>query len=148
MCADVRSRAVDPFEGRLMKKLLLIGAIAGLFLGLDAGAQDARAVVEGASRAMGAARLQSLSYAAAGTSYSVGQNYAAGGAWPRFTVSKYDADINFAALVMREEYVRVDDERPPKGGGAGPYVPETQQGGIRPFPFGPQTMRAGVREPA
>ena len=52
------------------------------------------------------------------------------------------AALNFGGPVMREEFVRVDDENPPKGGGAGPYVPETQQGGIRPIPFGPQTTRA------
>ena len=118
------------------------GALAGLALSLDLGAQDARGVVDAASRAMGTATLQGVSYSATGSSYSVGQNYTAGGPWPRFTVTKYDAALNFGVPVMREEFVRVDDENPPKGGGAGPYVPETQQGGIRPIPFGPQTTRA------
>jgi glyoxylase-like metal-dependent hydrolase (beta-lactamase superfamily II) len=122
--------------------MLLIGTVVGTALVPNLGAQDARAVVEAASRAMGVAGLQGVSYTATGSSYSVGQNYAPGGPWPRFTVTKYDALINFGAQVMREEYVRVDDEKPPRGGGAGPYVAETQQGGIRPIPFGPQTMRA------
>jgi len=125
-----------------MKRMLLIGALAGLALSLDLGAQDARGVVDTASRAMGTATLQGVSYSATGSSYSVGQNYTAGGPWPRFTVTKYDAALNFGVQVMREEFVRVDDENPPKGGGAGPYVLETQQGGIRPIPFGPQTTRA------
>ena len=125
-----------------MKRMLLIGALAGLALSFDLAAQDARGVVDAASRAMGTATLQGVSYSATGSSYSVGQNYTAGGPWPRFTVTKYDASLNFGGPVMREEFVRVDDENPPKGGGAGPYVPETQQGGIRPIPFGPQTTRA------
>ena len=105
-----------------MKRMLLIGALAGLALSLDLGAQDARGVVDAASRAMGTATLQGVSYSATGSSYSVGQNYTAGGAWPRFTVTKYDAALNFGGPVMREEFVRVDDENPPKGGGAGPYI--------------------------
>jgi len=125
-----------------MKRMLLIGALVGLVLSLGLGAQDARGVIDAASRAMGAATLQGVSYSATGSSYSVGQNYTAGGPWPRFTVTKYDAVINYGVPVMREEYVRIDDEKPPKGGGAGGYVPETQQGGIRPIPWGPQTMRA------
>src|SRR5438046_10192491 len=35
---------------------------------------------------------------------------------------------------MRQEIVRVDDENPPRGGGAGGYNPATGQGGIRPVP--------------
>ena len=124
-----------------MKKTLLVGTIAGMLLTLDLGAQDARAVVDAAARTMGVSSLQNASYAATGTSYSVGQNYSAGEAWPRFAVTNYDAVINYGTSMMREEYVRVDDQNPPKGGGAGPYVAETQQGGIRPIPFGPQTMR-------
>jgi glyoxylase-like metal-dependent hydrolase (beta-lactamase superfamily II) len=125
-----------------MKRVLLIGTFVGATLTLDLGAQDARAVIDAASKTMGAASLQGVSYSAAGSSYSVGQNYSPGGPWPRFTVTKYDAVINFGTQMMREEFVRVDDEKPPRGGGAGPYVPETQQGGIRPIPFGPQTTRA------
>jgi glyoxylase-like metal-dependent hydrolase (beta-lactamase superfamily II) len=41
---------------------------------------------------------------------------------------------------MREELTRIDDANPPRGGGAGGYVPATGQGGIRPIPFGPQTQ--------
>src|SRR5262245_56054429 len=35
---------------------------------------------------------------------------------------------------MGQEIVRVDNEYPPRGGGAGPFNPSTGQGGIRPIP--------------
>jgi glyoxylase-like metal-dependent hydrolase (beta-lactamase superfamily II) len=106
-------------------------------------AQDARGVIDEASKAMGTATLQAVEYSAAsGNTYSVGQAPGPGKPWPRFTVTKYTALINYSVPVMREQTVRVDDENPPRGGGAGPYVPETQQGGIRPIPFGPQTANA------
>jgi glyoxylase-like metal-dependent hydrolase (beta-lactamase superfamily II) len=126
-----------------MKRLLLTGVAAGALLSLDLQAQDARAVIDGAIQAMGTAKVQGVEYtAASGNVFSVGQAPGPGKPWPRFTVIEYSAAINYDVPVMREETVRVDDENPPRGGGAGPYVPETQQGGIRPIPFGPQTTRA------
>ena len=35
---------------------------------------------------------------------------------------------------MRQEIIRIDNEYPPRGGGAGPFNPATGQGGIRPIP--------------
>jgi glyoxylase-like metal-dependent hydrolase (beta-lactamase superfamily II) len=106
-------------------------------------AQDARAVIDAASKAMGTANLQAVEYSAAsGNTYAVGQAPGPGRPWPRFTITKYTALINYSVPVMREQTVRIDDENPPRGGGAGPYVPATQQGGIRPIPFGPQTANA------
>jgi glyoxylase-like metal-dependent hydrolase (beta-lactamase superfamily II) len=105
--------------------------------------QDARATIDAAMKAMGTASVQGVEYtAASGNTYAAGQAPGPGKPWPRFTVTKYSAAINYGVPVMREETVRVDDDNPPRGGGAGPYVPETQQGGIRPIPFGPQTARA------
>jgi glyoxylase-like metal-dependent hydrolase (beta-lactamase superfamily II) len=60
-------------------------------------------------------------------------------------VTRYSVLVNYDASVMREETIRVDDENPPRGGGAGGYNPQTQQGGIRPIPFGPMAATA-VRE--
>jgi glyoxylase-like metal-dependent hydrolase (beta-lactamase superfamily II) len=42
--------------------------------------------------------------------------------------------INYTVPAMRKEIVRVDSERPTRGGGAGPFTPATGQGGIRPIP--------------
>jgi glyoxylase-like metal-dependent hydrolase (beta-lactamase superfamily II) len=116
-----------------MKRAILVASAVAL-LSFDAGAQDAMAVIEAVARTLGADRLQSIQYSGTGNIFLVGQAAAPGGPWPRFTLARYAADVNYAALTMREEIVRVDDERPPRGGGAGPFNPATGQGGIRPIP--------------
>jgi glyoxylase-like metal-dependent hydrolase (beta-lactamase superfamily II) len=124
-------------------KWLLIGMIAGALVALTLQAQDARAVIDAASKAMGTPNVHGVEYSAtSGNTYALGQAPGPGKPWPRFTITKYTAAINYDVPVMREQTVRIDDENPPRGGGAGGYVPETQQGGIRPIPFGPQTMNA------
>src|SRR5687767_14004825 len=122
---------------------LVVVTIVAVILRSPLVAQDARAVIDAASKAMGTSTLQAVEYSAArGNTYAVGQAPGPSKPWPRFTVTKYTALINYNVPVMREQTVRIDDEKPPRGGGAGPYVPETQQGGIRPIPFGPQTANA------
>ncbi|MEO8465120.1 MAG: MBL fold metallo-hydrolase [Gammaproteobacteria bacterium] len=96
--------------------------------------QDAAAALEAAAKAMGTATLQSLRYTGTGSNDSLGQAYTTGGAWPRFTVTKYTALVNYTVPAMRQEIVRIDDQDPPRGGGAGPFTPATGQGGIRPIP--------------
>lgn len=125
-----------------MKKLLLAALGGAAAVSIQVGAQDARAVVDAAATAMGTADLRAVEYSGSGNAYALGQAPGPGKPWPRFTMTKYAAAINYTVPAMRDEIVRVDDENPPRGGGAGPYVQETQQGGIRPIPFGPQTSRA------
>jgi glyoxylase-like metal-dependent hydrolase (beta-lactamase superfamily II) len=98
------------------------------------GAADPTAVLTAVNTAMGTARLRSLQYTGTGSMNPTGQAYAPGGAWPRFTVTKYTMSIDYSLPAMRQELVRIDDARPPRGGGAGGYNRETFQGGIRPIP--------------
>jgi Metallo-beta-lactamase superfamily len=49
-------------------------------------------------------------------------------------VTKYTALVNYTVPAMRQEIIRIDNEYPPRGGGAGPFNPATGQGGIRPIP--------------
>ena len=120
-----------------MKKMFVI-AIAATMLSLHVAAQnatqDARVVIDAATAAMGTAGLQSIQYTGTGSTYPTGQAYLSGGPWPRFTVKKYTMSVNYTVPAMRQELVRIDDERPPLGGGAGGYNPVTFQGGIRPIP--------------
>jgi glyoxylase-like metal-dependent hydrolase (beta-lactamase superfamily II) len=120
-----------------MKKTFAIAAaaVAAIALvSLRAGAQDAKAVIDAATAAMGTADLQSIQYTGTGAIFPTGQAYQPGGPWPRYTVKKYTMLVNFTTPAMRQELVRIDDERPPLGGGAGGYNPVTFQGGIRPIP--------------
>ena len=126
-----------------MKTLLLASVVVAGLMTPVVRAQDARAVIAAASKAMGTDTLRSVEYSATtGSTYAVGQAPGPGKPWPRFTIIKYNAAINYEGPAMREELVRIDDENPPRGGGAGGYVPATGQGGIRPIPFGPQTQTA------
>ncbi|HEY7448117.1 MAG TPA: MBL fold metallo-hydrolase [Vicinamibacterales bacterium] len=121
-----------------MKILLSIALIVQAALLTDAGTGDARAAVEKAVATMGTASLQSVQYSGTGSTFGFGQAVAPGAAWPRFRITRYTASINYVTPTMREELARIDDEDPPRGGGAGPYNPATSQGGIRPIPFGEQ----------
>src|SRR5687768_9458229 len=116
-----------------MKKFV-IAAMAVTCLTTHPVAQDAKAVIAAAAAAMGTTSLQSIQYTGTGTNNSVGQAHTPGGPWPRFTVTKYVASVNYSAPAMRQEVVRIDNESPPRGGGAGPFNPATGQGGIRPIP--------------
>ncbi len=129
-----------------MHKRVLIAACALLGI-VHVGAQDAQSVIDAASRAMGTASLQSVHYLGMGTNNSVGQAQTPGGPWPQFKVTRYDAFVNYASPAMRQEVIRIDNERPPRGGGAGPFNPATGQGGIRPIPGNivqNQTMDGGT----
>jgi glyoxylase-like metal-dependent hydrolase (beta-lactamase superfamily II) len=83
---------------------------------------------------MGASSLESIQYSGSGSSFTVGQAPGPGAPWPRFELAKYVATVNFATPVMREETVRRDVDFPPRGGGAGPFIAATGQGGMRPIP--------------
>jgi glyoxylase-like metal-dependent hydrolase (beta-lactamase superfamily II) len=97
-------------------------------------AQEGNPVVRGAAEAMGVAALQSIQYSGTGSAFALGQAASPGGPWPRFELAKYVASVDYTTPAMREETVRRDVERPPRGGGAGPFNPATGQGGMRPIP--------------
>ena len=117
-----------------MKRLLLIGFVVAVVMSLNVGAQDAGATIDAAMKAMGTGPLQSIQYSGTGSNNMTGQAYSPGGPWPRYTVTKYQMSINYTAPAMRQEMIRVDTEKPPRGGGAGGFNPATGQGGIRPIP--------------
>jgi glyoxylase-like metal-dependent hydrolase (beta-lactamase superfamily II) len=117
---------------------ILAAAAAVVFFSLHAAAQtsapDAGALINAATAAMGSAQLRSLQYTATGSFFATGNAYTSGGPWPRFTLTKYTMSIDYSVPAMRQELVRIDDAKPPRGGGAGGYNPATFQGGIRPIP--------------
>src|SRR5262245_45791321 len=115
-------------------QLILVGLIVAAVLPQNIAAQDAAAVIDASLKAMGTTTLQSIRYTGTGTNNSVGQAFTSGGPWPRFKVTKYVALLNYTVPAMRQEIIRIDNEYPPRGGGAGPFNPSTGQGGIRPIP--------------
>jgi len=87
--------------------------------------------VSSATRALGASSLQAIEYSATGTRFAIGQAPAPGEGWPAFRLTKYAAAVNYEAQAAREELTYVDDSNPPVGGGAGPFIAATGQGGVR-----------------
>ena len=112
---------------------VLVGALLGALVPAAAGqAQDAAAVIDAATKAMGTASLQSIQYTGTGAVFMLGQNARPEAPWPRFRVIKYEAGVRYDMPAFREALVRVDDENPPRGGGAGGFNAATGQGGMRP----------------
>src|SRR5712691_9170790 len=117
-----------------MKRKLFIAFVIAVTAPLNVTSQNASSVIDASTEAMGAAMLQSIRYTGTGTNNSVGQAYTSGGPWPRYKVTKYVALVNYTVPAMRQEIVRIDNEYPPRGGGAGGFNPATGQGGVRPVP--------------
>lgn len=78
------------------------------------------AAIQGASDAMGAAKLNTLAYTAEGTGYTFGQAFVPGTAWPRITVHSQVRTINYGTGSMREEFTLSRAE--PRGGGGYPLA--------------------------
>src|SRR5512147_2137406 len=105
--------------------LALIIALLVLFP-IPGTAQDSRAALDTASKALGADGLKTIQYSASGVSFAVGQSAVPGAAWPRFNIPTLTRSINYETASLREEQVRSRAEMPPRGGGV-PAVGEIRQ---------------------
>jgi glyoxylase-like metal-dependent hydrolase (beta-lactamase superfamily II) len=121
-----------------MRKTLMALALCGAAAS-GTSAQDGAAALDAATKAMGTATVQSIQYTGTGAVFMVGQNIRPEAPWPRFRVIKYTAGVRYDVPGFRDELVRVDDENPPRGGGAGGFNAATGQGGMRPI-LGEQTI--------
>jgi glyoxylase-like metal-dependent hydrolase (beta-lactamase superfamily II) len=90
-------------------------------------AQDARAVLQAAVTAMGAANVKTIQYSGAGWNAAVGQSFSPEEDWPRFEVTSYTRTIDFQAKSSREELTRRQGSYPPRGGGGTPLQGEQHQ---------------------
>src|SRR5437016_1382993 len=115
--SPTQERRLAPMKGRIvmLKKLVLALALTLLGSGL-ANAQDAKAVLDGVSKAMG--DVKSLQYGGSGAYFAFGQAFAPGAPWPRFGVKTYTRTVDYETPAMRDEYVRADGDPTARGGGA------------------------------
>jgi glyoxylase-like metal-dependent hydrolase (beta-lactamase superfamily II) len=102
--------------------ILVTGAVAAAALC----AQDASALLQKSSIAMGSANLSSVQVKGTGHQATLGQNYLPDTAWPEITLSAYTVTFDYAGKSAREELTRVQDTPPSKGGGA-PFGGEQKQ---------------------
>jgi len=107
--------------------------MCGVVLAAHVGAQSGTSAIDAAMKAMGTNTVQSMQYSGTGAVFMVGQNVRPEAPWPRFRMLTYDASVRYDVPAIREELVRIDDENPPRGGGAGGFNPQTGQGGMRPI---------------
>ena len=110
----------------MFSKYLIVFGLAAV-LGGTASAQDAKAVVGNASRAMGADNLKTVQYSATGFDFALGQAPNPSSPWPKFINKSYTRSINFEAPASRVDRVRMQGENPPRGGGQQPVVGEQPQ---------------------
>ena len=95
----------------------LLTAVPSL-LPFAAEAQDAKATLEAAAKALGDAR--SLEIQGSGVVFQVGQSYTPGQPWPQFNVRTFNRVVNYETASLRDDLMRTRALEPPKGGG--PYV--------------------------
>src|SRR6266851_7359904 len=100
----------------LVTSLALIGGTAC--------AQDARSVLQTATKAMGATNLKTIQYSGTGFVAAVGQSYSLTDDWPRFEVTSYTQTIDYDAKSAREDYTWRQGNYPPRGGGFTPLQGE------------------------
>src|SRR2546426_933795 len=110
----------------MFRKALTVCAVAAL-LAWSASAQDARAVIASASKAMGVDALKTVQYSATGLDFALGQAPNPASPWPKFINKSYTRMINFDTPASKVDRVRVQGENPPHGGGQQPLAGEQPQ---------------------
>jgi glyoxylase-like metal-dependent hydrolase (beta-lactamase superfamily II) len=92
-----------------------------------AAAQDAAAVINAASQALGADRLKTVEYSGSGYDFAIGQAYNPSSPWPKFIDKTYTRVIDFGASASKVDRIRMQGENPPHGGGQQPVRGEQPQ---------------------
>ena len=110
----------------MFKKICVACALTAVLV-WTASAQDAKSVIAGASKAMGADTLKTVQFSATGHDFALGQAPNPTSPWPKFINKSYTRAINFETPASRVERVRVQGENPPHGGGQQPIVGEQPQ---------------------
>lgn len=109
-----------------MFKYFAIAALGATFAAL-APAQDAKAILDSAVKAMGGENLGSIRFTGSGLNFAFGQAASPGTAWPKFNVKTYERTIDFDANGSSQKMVRTQGENPPRGGGQQPLIGEQTQ---------------------
>jgi hypothetical protein len=103
-------------------------AVVGLAVALTGtgSAQDAKAVIANASKAMGVETLKTVEFSATGFDFALGQAPNPASPWPKFNNKSYTRLINFEMPASKVDRVRTQALNPPRGGGQQPIAEQTQ----------------------
>jgi glyoxylase-like metal-dependent hydrolase (beta-lactamase superfamily II) len=110
----------------MARRCAALCAMLALMIG-TAAAQDARAVLQAASTAMGAGTLKTVTITGTGWNAAMGQSFTSEADWPRFDVTKYTRTIDYDAKSSSEQITRRQGTYPAQGGGGTPIQGEQQQ---------------------
>ncbi len=105
---------------------IIAGVVFTLFASL-ASAQDAKTVIAGASKAMGADTLNTLEFSGSGADFAVGQAFSGSSPWPKFIDKTYTRQVDFRVPSSKMDRIRMQGENPPRGGGQQPVRGEQPQ---------------------
>jgi glyoxylase-like metal-dependent hydrolase (beta-lactamase superfamily II) len=105
--------------------LMLLLAAVLMLAAPAARAQDAKAVMAAASKAMGADNLKSISFTGTGAEYSFGQAFNPSSAWPVWPDKTYTRTINYETPGWRTDRALGDIPAGRKGGGLPPGPTQT-----------------------
>jgi len=108
----------------MIKKSIVTLAFGALLAWTATSAQDAKAVIADASKAIGVDALKTVQFSASGYDFALGQAPNPGSPWPKFINKSYTRAIDFERPASRVDRVRVQGENPPHGGGQQPIVGE------------------------
>jgi glyoxylase-like metal-dependent hydrolase (beta-lactamase superfamily II) len=110
-----------------MRTAALIASLILTLAALAGHAQDGKATLDTAARALGATNVASIQYSGTGFNHAYGQAYAPGGPWPAFKVTTYAAIINYNTPAMRVELDRTNPDGEIRGGGGLPLLAPQKQ---------------------
>ena len=127
-----RGSTADPSRGTLsslgdptpnlqevgMRMLAAVLTAVLALLPFAAEAQDAKATLEAASKALGTADVKSIEMQGSGVMFQVGQSAVPGEPWPLFNVRTFTRVVNYDLASLREDLLRTRALEPPRGGGA------------------------------
>jgi len=101
----------------MKQKLGMLLVTSAMFIG-PAAAQDAASLLQAANRAIGASAVNSVIYSGTGWMGYPGQSFATGDL-PRTDLKSYTLTVDYASKSSKEDFVRVQGNNIPRGGGAG-----------------------------
>ena len=107
-----------------MTKKLLIALTAVALAGQIAAAQDAKTVLQNATKAMG--DVKSIQFSGTGHLSAVGQAWNPTSPWPETIVKSDTRTVDYGSQSSREELVRNEGD-PPAKGGAAPFGGDQRQ---------------------
>jgi glyoxylase-like metal-dependent hydrolase (beta-lactamase superfamily II) len=110
-----------------MRRLFAWTAALLLCTPIASPAQNARATLDSAAKALSSVEVKSLEWSGSGVFFAPGQSYTPGQPWPRFIAKSQTRSVNYETASLRDDVVRMQGENPPRGGGVQPVRGEQRQ---------------------